>query len=225
MIRGTSGAFGLLLGQSMLSACLMWSPNDPRLIAGARPAEVVAAVNDGDFERALTISKSTLRSHIGDPIPDLTLIDRRNKVVRLSAFRGKRIAILAALSPCPASVQWMNELKAQNWQAPAGYDELVVLVVTGATHEWNALVRACPTAYLVAWPPPNYLSYVSWQPAMIGVGTDGRFEGFWEHGGIVAEPLARGAQPNSAIQLSVCVVTPRAAARVAPTQPATDRRR
>jgi hypothetical protein len=34
-----------------------------------------------------------------------------------------------------------------------------------------------------------------------------------------------GTAANSAIQLSVCVVTPRAYARVAPTHPATDRER
>ena len=37
--------------------------------------------------------------------------------------------------------------------------------------------------------------------------------------------VVRGVLPNSAIQLSVCVVTPRACARVAPTQPAPDRGR
>jgi hypothetical protein len=37
------------------------------------------------------------------------------------------------------------------------------------------------------------------------------------------DQLARGQSANNPIQLSVCVVTPRAAARVAPTQAATDR--
>ncbi len=44
-----------------------------------------------------------------------------------------------------------------------------------------------------------------------------------QRGAESSAPLAVSPLPNNPIQLSVCVVTPRASARVAPTHPATDR--
>jgi hypothetical protein len=162
-------------------------------------------------------AKNELQRQVGKPFPDLTLINRRGEIVRLSSFRGKRLAVLAGIGPCPDTVAWMRELEAVGWTVPPGFDELLVLVSYGANREWNRLARRFSKSYFVGFPLEDYLAIVGWYPTMYGVGADGTFEGFWSYDGFTGlTPSNGGAQPNTRMNLSNQPVTARACARPAP---------
>jgi hypothetical protein len=189
----------LVAAQIVATSCTLWSQKDRRLVVGERPAEISAALHAGEMVRAVELSKSNLRQHVGEPAPDLILIDKKGKVVHSRSMSGRRLAILAAISSCPVSVAWMKELQAARWRPPDGFDDLVVLIASGDPREWNALVRDCPSAYLVGWPLTGFYSNLSWEPAMFAVSRDGRFEGFWSHGEEVMAPIAQSAHPNHSV--------------------------
>ncbi len=189
--------------QFLAMSCVVWSQSDHRLERGEKPPDIRAELQARNFDRAIALAKSRLNEHVGDAAPDLVLIDKKGAVVRTRSMLGKRIAVLAAISSCPISVAWMKEFKEARWRPPDGFDELVVLIASGKPREWNTLVRACPKAYLVGWPLTGYFSNLSWEPAMLAIGRDGRFEGYWSHGEEAVGPLAVRAQPKSVVNTPV----------------------
>ena len=199
----------------------MWTPKDPRLVRGTTPVEYGSVGEATAAAASVEKAKLELQKHVGSPFPDLTLINQQGEIVRLSSFRGKRLAILAGISACPRTMAWMRELEAAAWAVPPGFDELLVLVSTGANREWNNLVKRCSKSFFVGFPLEGYLAVVRWYPVMYAVGDDGAFEGFWSHVEFTElTPSSDGAQPNTRVNPAVRPVTPRAYARVAPVRPA-----
>jgi hypothetical protein len=134
--------------------------------------------------------QATLQEKIGEAFPDLTLINSRGRVVRLSAFRGRRLAVLAAVGPVEPTRKWMEELASRGWEVSPGFDELLVLVSQFGDPSWMKQIKGCPKVYLVGFPLEGFLA--AWQvyPTMYAVGADGTLEGFWFYG---QEPVVGGA--------------------------------
>lgn len=167
-----------------MGSCLPWNPNDRRLVQGETPA---VYMNCSSAATKYELGRFDLGSNIGRPFPDLTLMTLEKETVRLSSFRGKRLALLH-VGPCPTALAWMKELEAQHWKPPAGFDELLLLVTSPAYREIRSLVRDCPRAYIVGWPLEGYLGVVRWYPNLYEVGADGTFEGFQSYGEFKGEP-------------------------------------
>jgi hypothetical protein len=134
------------------------------------------------MEATRETARAVLEERIGSPFPDLTLINTQGEVVRLSSFRGRRVAVLAAVGQFVTTQAWLDELAGRDWKAPTGYDELIVLVSHPGDRSWRKQIKRCPMVYLVGWPLEGFLSHWRIYPTMYGVAVDGTFEGFWLYG-------------------------------------------
>jgi hypothetical protein len=174
----------------LVAGCALWRTDDPRLVRGTPPevsipTDPVKAQQQAKARRKA--GEATLQGKIGERFPDLTLIDSRGRVVRLSDFRGHRLAVLAAIGPVEPTRKWMEELASQGWEVSPGFDDLVVLVSQFGDSSWMKQIKGCPKVYLVGFPLEGYLAVWQVYPTMYAVGADGTFESFWFYG---QEPVA-----------------------------------
>ncbi len=213
-------ACAITLGLVTGCVAVVWRIDDPRLVRGTPPEHRQLEQGEDPAARAAERREkahANLHEKIGEPFPDLTLINKRGEVVRLSSFHGRRVAVLAAIAPFVTTSQWMQELESRDWQAPSGFDDLVILVSHGGDRSWKKQLKNCPKVYLVGWPLEGFLAQWRVYPTMYGVAADGTFEGFWSYGQQVD---IGGVQSNNALKLTVRPVTVLACARSAPDRPA-----
>ena len=188
---------------------VVWRPDDPRLVRGVRP-EIPETSDPAERQRQLEARRdhagAVLQEKIGEPFPNLSLINPSGEVVRLSSFRGRRLAVLAAINSFVVTRKWMKEIASREWEAPPGFDELVILISNGGGRSWNRQVRKCPNAYLVGWPLEGFLAEWRIYPTMYAVSAEGLFEGYWsyEHQSVVG-----GDQSNNSLNLPVRSATAR----------------
>ena len=168
----------------LVTGCVVWRSDDPRLVRGVRP-EIPETSDAVELKRYAEARRKQIRAvlekQVGEPFPDLTLIDTAGNAIRLSSFRGRRVAILAAIGPVAPSNKWIEELADQEWEL-SGFDELIVLVSHGQQRSWSKQIRQCPNAYLVGWPLEGFLAEWNIYPTMYAVGANGTFEGSWLYG-------------------------------------------
>jgi hypothetical protein len=99
MIHCHSSRIVVLSGTALLAtACTVWSAKDPRLVSGSVPVEYQPWP---DATTTQEIMRQQLLEHVSGTFPDLTLVDKGNQVIRLSSFRGQRLAVLSAINACP----------------------------------------------------------------------------------------------------------------------------
>jgi hypothetical protein len=203
---------------TLLVGCVMWRQSDSRLVRGTSTPEIDAVCGR---EPRIAMARDVLDAHIGRPFPNLTLLDKHRRVVRLDQLRSGRLAVLLAGGPEADSVAWMRELQAEKWRPPRGYDRLVILASWFGNPSFDGLVRKAPDCYLVGWPLADYLTSMRWYPIMFGVSADGALNGYWffENRQEVAT-TGPGMQPNMCVDPAVRPVTSRACARPAPAGPA-----
>ncbi len=175
----------------LVAGCVVWRADDPRLVRGMPSAECLQTNDPAEVQQQVEARRenatAVLRQQIGEPFPDLTLINYRGEVVRLASLRGRRVAVLAAIGPFVTTRRWMEELSSRHWEVSPSFDELVVLVSYGGDRSWKKLIKSCPKVYLVGWPLEGFLAAVNSYPIMYAVGADGTFEGHWSYG---QQPLA-----------------------------------
>jgi len=174
---GTKAGLRLLVVLlTFCASCVMWRQSDTRLVRGASTPEIDAVCGR---EPRVAMTKSVLDAHIGRPFPNLTLVDKHRRVIRLEQLRVGRVAVFLAGGPEPDTIKWMRELEAQKWAPPPGYDRLVIVTSWFGERAFDDLVRGAPSSFLVGWPLEDYLTSVRWYPVMFAVSRDGILEGYW----------------------------------------------
>jgi len=197
--------FARLIASAMFcTGCVTWEQSDPRLVRGASTPEIDAVCGQGR-EAHVAMATAALDAHVGLPFPNLTLLDKHGAAVQLDSVRVGRTALLFACCPAPESVTWLQEIEAQRWAPPPGYDRLVIVAMGFGEHVFDHLVtRKAPSAYFVGWPLQDYLAAVRVTPILFGVSATGTLQGYWlfeDRGKITG--TRTGMQPNSAVNAPV----------------------
>jgi len=192
---------------TLCSGCVVWEQSDPRLIRGTSTPEIEATCRSGR-EARVAMAKTVLNAHIGQPFPDLTLLDKHGAAVHLATLRAGRTALLYVCCPSAESVAWMQELEAQNWAPPPGYDRLLIVAMGFGEPVFDRLVaRKAPSAFFVGLPLQDYLAAVLTSPILFGVSADGTLQDYWlfeDRGKLVAaglstQPIFAPTPPPSAV--------------------------
>ena len=218
---GNARIAALVVLATICTGCVMWQQSDPRLVRGASTPEIDALCGT-TREAHVAAARTVLDEHAGMPFPNLTLLDKHGAVVDLDALRHGRTAVLFACCPATESVAWLQELEAQHWAPPAGYERLVIIAAGFGEREFDQLVtRKAPAAFFVGWPLQDYLTAVRIAPILFGVSATGTLDEYWLFEDRGRTSARRGSmQPNSRIELSVRPVTAVAKATAAPVRSA-----